>query len=546
MASQPPVPQHQPSRHEASSDQRSSPVYEASDQSEKATTDSSSSPFETAYPQADATASQSDAADDPPTRASASQANATTTADLSSSVAPQTPSSEPRKCWICFADETEDSPESSVWRTPCPCALTAHESCLLDWVADLEGPTSRQKSTTIQCPQCKAPIAIARPSSPVASAVRAADRFTARLVLPGVLGAVGAGVWAGAFMHGMWSLFVVFGHRDFERLLEAAASRQLLPGGGGDWTGAFVPLTWATCVPLIPVSLILSHISVRGGSALPALGILAALPTLGGGAPEWAGAPGDGEGLWPPSAALTFAVLPYVRVAYSRMMHFMFAEHERRWVATVRPRAAEGAEEQHEHDHHHHHHEHDHDHDHHHHHHHEHRAEDEGEAIIQLDIGVDIDVFDNDEAAPAPNVPRGPNDNAAGDAQAGGAAARADGANNQNNNNGAQGHWILNTVRFADAFVGALAFPAVAAVAGHALRLALPAAWTAAPARLSARPGLLQSQWGRSVVGGCLFIVVKDALLLYARYRTAMDHGKRRVVDWKGERRIGKEVGKKE
>ena len=93
---------------------------------------------------------------------------------------------EPRKCWICFADETEDTPTTSEWRSPCPCSLTAHESCLLDFVADLEAPQNR-KSTglpKIECPQCKAKITIARPRSLVVEGVRALQRVTARFILP--------------------------------------------------------------------------------------------------------------------------------------------------------------------------------------------------------------------------------------------------------------------------------------------------------------------------------------------------------------------------
>lgn len=93
---------------------------------------------------------------------------------------------DPRKCWICFADETEDTPTSSEWRSPCPCSLTAHESCLLDFVADLEAPQNR-KSTgppKIECPQCKAKITIARPRSLVVEGVQAVQRATARFILP--------------------------------------------------------------------------------------------------------------------------------------------------------------------------------------------------------------------------------------------------------------------------------------------------------------------------------------------------------------------------
>lgn len=45
---------------------------------------------------------------------------------------------EPRRCWICFNDETEDDATTSEWRSPCTCSLVAHEKCLLDWIADME------------------------------------------------------------------------------------------------------------------------------------------------------------------------------------------------------------------------------------------------------------------------------------------------------------------------------------------------------------------------------------------------------------------------
>jgi hypothetical protein len=97
---------------------------------------------------------------------------------------------EPRKCWICFNDETEDDENTSEWRSPCPCVLVAHEKCLLDWIADMEAPSSRRRAGgrngKIQCPQCKAEIKLERPRSIVISLVRVAERVTGLLLLPGV------------------------------------------------------------------------------------------------------------------------------------------------------------------------------------------------------------------------------------------------------------------------------------------------------------------------------------------------------------------------
>jgi hypothetical protein len=106
--------------------------------------------------------------------------------------------------------------------------------------------------------------------------------------------------------------------------------------------------------------------------------------------------------------------------------------------------------------------------------------------------------------------------------------------------------------------LGALAFPTLAELSGEVLRLALPTSWTMPEAAsagasvaaggflgalgLRATPygstalrsgrGLLQEKWGRSLVGGCLFVVLKDAVMLYVRWRSARMHRERRVLDF--------------
>lgn len=84
--------------------------------------------------------------------------------------------------------------------------------------------------------------------------------------------------------------------------------------------------------------------------------------------------------------------------------------------------------------------------------------------------------------------------------------------------------------------VGALLLPGISFVVGEALRLALPKTWT--NARVMARPGLLQQQWGRSLVGGCVYVVIKDVLRVYAKQRkvTAMEYRKVKNVDRRRER----------
>ena len=118
-----------------------------------------------------------------------------------------------KKCWICICDATEDDPLAPpAWRTPCTCALTAHEACLLDWIADLENPASHKpRQSRILCPQCKTEIKISRPRNYVVDAVRQVDNYASMLVLPTVLLTLTGTLWAGLTVHGAWAVHVVCG-----------------------------------------------------------------------------------------------------------------------------------------------------------------------------------------------------------------------------------------------------------------------------------------------------------------------------------------------
>jgi hypothetical protein len=153
----------------------------------------------------------------------------------------------PKKCWICICDTTEDDPKNPpTWRTPCACNLTAHESCLLDWVADLENPKKkdRPRDGKIHCPQCKTEIKITRPSSYVLDAVKAVDKALGMAVLPGLgFGLLGS-LYAGFWVHGFQSVYIVFGPNHAIRIFDNANNHQRLAYG------------------LIPLSLIMSRTSI--------------------------------------------------------------------------------------------------------------------------------------------------------------------------------------------------------------------------------------------------------------------------------------------
>ncbi|MCJ1429254.1 hypothetical protein MMC29_007167 [Sticta canariensis] len=415
-------------------------------------------------------------------------------------------SSGPRKCWICFSDETEDTPTSSAWRSPCPCALRAHESCLLDWVADLEAPNRRRRAnqrSKIECPQCKSEILIARPRSYVVDGVNAIGAAAGRLVIPSILVTLAGSVLTGCWLHGFSTVYILFGSEDAERIL-------------GLNIGARISGDVGLSLPFIPIVLVLSRTSLAD-SVLPVLPIF----FLGTKIPVR-----QTSSLWPPSAAMMMAMLPYIRVVYNEFYKRVLAPRERAWLKEIQPRAGEPGEGP---------------------------AEENGAAAaaneheheigggLNFELGLEVEIFDDDEnPAPAPAAQPQP---AANDPPA---QAQNPPAHQHQHQHAPQQNIVLSTSRLADTIIGALIFPTISATMGALLSLCVPRSWTTKPvpqgfwARAGAPTGLLQSRFGRSVVGGCLFVVLKDAVVLYSRFRLAQGHRQRRVLDWgegKGKRK---------
>ncbi|KAA8646151.1 hypothetical protein EYZ11_001548 [Aspergillus tanneri] len=407
--------------------------------------------------------------------------------------ATDTSNEEPRKCWICYTDETEDSPLNSEWRSPCPCALTAHEECLLDWLADLENPRARRRNgrnAKMVCPQCKSEIMVSRPRSYVVDMVRMLERFAGRLVLPGMVFTLAGTVWAGCCAHGVYSMYFVFGTEEARQIMEEAAD--------GSWNSGL-----NLGLPLIPLVLIFSRTRYAEG-LLPAIPVLFFATHNPGHEPDLE--------FWPPSAAMTFAALPYVKSFYSALHERLFGKLERKWIVEVQPRQSDindlndnappeqpelGP-----------------------------LGDDNGQVLMEfgLELQVDDDGIQGDIGFRAgeqegQGQPNGQDQGAEGNGQALGLGRRED--------------LIHESGNLADIVLGALAFPAISASVGGILKYCLPKSWTTASSTLErGRPGLLQTRWGRSVIGGCVFVLLKDALVLYCRWKLAQTHRRRRVLNY--------------
>ncbi|OAL36328.1 hypothetical protein AYO20_04486 [Fonsecaea nubica] len=389
------------------------------------------------------------------------------------------------KCWICMSDKSEDDPNNPpIWRSPCSCSLTAHEACLLDWVADLENPKNKNKNSGhILCPQCKSEIRILRPRSYVVDSYRALDRTLGKLVLPGLgLSFVGT-LWAGAWFHGFQSVYLVFGHHDADRVFRYAIQRS----------------EFAWMYSLIPVNLILARTDYAD-FALPGSSLILLSTQI-------TDKFDIDMTIWPPLPSTVFACLPAMRSIYNWCYHKAFCDLNRKWLAEVQPRhndrgdvPGENGGDDNEDD--------------------VEEIVEEGEVVLQIDVNLNGE--DDEEGL--------------GDEQA---AAAGNGANVQGQPENQHVRRILGRHDLVDGsgsigqtILGALVFPAVAAGMGNLISCVLPSSWLTYNNYTNGRPGLLSTKWGRSVVGGCLFVVLKDALLLYCRWKLAQGHRQRRIMNF--------------
>ena len=445
--------------------------------------------------------------------------------------APDTPqaqtssgSEEPRKCWICFSDETEDTETSSEWISPCPCALKAHHTCLLDWIADLESP-KRKKAKKIQCPQCKSDIKVLQPHSLSIELSRAIQRIAGRLVWPAAAVAVGTMVTAGLFLHGVYTVRILMDEREFQQFMNPR--------------GSPLPLSRALGVPLIPILLIISRTRSVGDSILPFLPVIYyTVSRMNQKRVVMAGRPD----IW-------ISALPALRMLYLAAYRKWALPREKAWLQEIQPRAADNAEEN--------------------------GAPDqenvdeegggEGPLDVDFELGVQIEVdaidedgighhhlhhhhHDHDHDLPQPNI-QFPHHQEAFPPP----ADQNNGRDGENQNGEAQpqaqphaqlprpGRPIIQNFVFAipdlvRLSLGALALPAVSYYMGQIFKVILPRTWVTPPSYWHrGSRGIMQSQTGRTVVGGCLFVVLKDSLFLYAKYSMAQNHKKRKVLNYSSE-----------
>ncbi|KAK4655530.1 hypothetical protein QC762_303150 [Podospora pseudocomata] len=190
---------------------------------------------------------------------------------------------------------------------------------------------------------------------------------------------------------------------------------------------------------------------------------------------------------------------------------------------------------------------HDHDHDHHHHHHNDDDQDEMGN--IHMDVAVPAGLPAPPPAAAQQPAPPPQNNN------------RRNHRNRDNNEvarppPGPNGEGETNFLSlFINSIVSSLLMPVISFGMGEAIRFLAPKSWVTRsvfqrdsiwssiwggggrrrtiPAAAGTggvfAPSILQHQWGRSLVGGCLYVVLRDAWTLYVKWRRVQVKQNRRV-----------------
>ncbi|KAI6246243.1 hypothetical protein HI914_05791 [Erysiphe necator] len=490
----------------------------------------------------------------------------------------------PRRCWVCQQEDTDDTPGNDVWRTPCPCSLTAHDTCLLEWISNEEAPRPGDiaRSRLIRCPQCRAEIKIQRPRDYLVIVFEAIQRITNAMVLPGAAASLIMCTYAGLLVYGMNTIKIVFGNEDALKIMKASTIQTENIWG----TTRILANIIKQFDPLLPSTYPLDFLKVFIGTPLiaPSLIILRT---------RWAHRafsfllplhfmnPANQKISWPPPPGLVFATLPYLKTAYNELHRYLFGRLESNWDMAVqrKPRAGETREEiafEAE------------------------REDTEGFLEIRLALTEENDVRIPEQGGNLPtdvgraqqlhqlNLPRVqiPIENIQEQAERLNnnevANARNEGSNSlplpndsQNNDNEDGPNLVqleepdfvvprrndhhANAERNAgrnippnddrtvvhhyhasqliSLVIGALSFPTVAALAGDILKYTLPSSLVTPQLTYSwgirsFKRGILTEKWGRTVVGGCLFVLLRDAVILYCKWKKAREFGKRVVVDY--------------
>ncbi|KAI1320656.1 hypothetical protein F5Y16DRAFT_405536 [Xylariaceae sp. FL0255] len=432
----------------------------------------------------------------------------------STSTPPEILPIDSHRCFVCLVDETDDTLPPD-WCTPCTCSLEGHQDCLLAWVTDLES-----KDKNVKCPQCKAKIQVTERYDSAIYLHNQLNRYFSFCASKALLVFLSSGIIFASSMYGAQAISWFAGPEALLSFILKTPPKKTPPsspflwlflrwGGGAQKQQPLSSVSLYSCaaLPLIAPILFVNRIDVGDLFSIPTALVSATLFTC------------TTEVLtWPPTPERVLALYPALKSSYFSIHRVLSKNLEKRWTeqaaalslrqrtlsndifstrsdyssttpddSNVAEAGTPPAEDQ------------------------ELQQPQGVGRLLDWDFDIQIDAGGDDDDA----IPNG-NDN-----------ANANG-NRNNNNNGRPAGETNGSGRSAVSFIaGTLLFPAVCFGAGEVLRYVLPSRLVSMGR--STPTGMLQERWGRSFVGGCLFVVLKDAFLLYIKYRKTMNQPFRRV-----------------
>ncbi|KAI0025414.1 hypothetical protein F4780DRAFT_328899 [Xylariomycetidae sp. FL0641] len=401
------------------------------------------------------------------------------------------PSSNTCRCFVCLVDEPKGALPPD-WATPCNCSLQGHQDCLLAWVSDLEA-----QSKEIKCPVCKTPIVVTERYDAAIQLSNYLNRKFSRWSPLILLGFAASGALVGSSVYGATAIHAFAGP---EATISFLFKSNQLRGGNatlyeimrrvvlGPQLEPTLNLLHVGLLPFIAPALVLNRLNVNLEDILmfPATILYATF------------SPAADLLAWPPPPQRALALYPAFKAAYYRAHRALSTRLEKRWAA---------------------------------------------QSLRQLSENGAGSSSNAHYVAEAPT----PNEDAAAPNHGGGGGGFFDfeleielggggGEQDVDVDDPAEQRREQQRNRALDSagtspfnfLTGALLFPGVCYGAGELLRAMLPSRVVTARPGL-APTGLLQLRWGRSLIGGCLFVALKDAFFLFVRYRQIMNRPYRRI-----------------
>ncbi|KAJ4361427.1 hypothetical protein N0V85_009407 [Neurospora sp. IMI 360204] len=489
-----------------------------------------------------------------------------------------------KRCCICYEDEGERTSEPVV--RPCTCSLPVHETCLLRWYEE----NQNKSSNGVSCPQCKAPFKVEEPFDFVVALRRTIHSQFSKASPLILTSMVVSGTFASSATYGVIAASSFAGYEAALRWIGldiTPGQAVAIPLARRAQVGRMMMRLWSmsSIAPVVILSRavpFLANFFFVPFSAIYGLALIAQ----------------DDHPTWPPSPTWAMVMMPYLHMSYNRFYNYWLRPIDRRLNRALRgletslqPTVSAAGETEAQNNenqdggnrfilsdlldmgrtawills----------------------NTPEEGGAELDVRIEIGANVVDDNDAAEfrpvddsflevspydqevataieeamgqvreaVPQYPEYVQSQPASPEPAPAAAAapppQPTAARDRNNDRDRDRDGVeLPPFSFTDLInnvVSSLLFPFISYGMGELLRLSLPRSWTSPPKPIvtsgffkrgtimqGGPGGLLQQRWGRSLAGGCLFVVIRDVFELYAKYRNVQVMKGRRIVRRRG------------